>query len=53
MHMYCKNCNKHIGNTFSKQLVLISKNEIKGKLKCTICLIEATFIHEIEDKYDI
>ena len=51
MHMYFKNCKKHTGNIFSKKLVLISKNEIKGKSKCTICLIETTFIHEIEDKY--
>ena len=52
MHMYCKNCKKHTGNTFPKKLVLISKNKIKGKSKCAICLTERTFIHEIEDKYD-
>ena len=51
--MYCKNCKKHTGNTFSKKLVLISKNKIKGKSKCAICLTERTFIHEIEDKYDL
>ena len=50
MHMYCKNCKKHTGNTFPKKLVLISKNKIKGKSKCAICLTERTFIHEIEDK---
>ena len=48
MHMYCKNCKKHTGNTFPKKLILISKNEIKGKSKCAICLTERTFIHEIE-----
>ena len=51
MHTCCKNCIKHIGNTFPKKLVLISKNKIKRKSKCAICLTERTFIHEIEDKY--
>ena len=53
MHMYCKNCKKHTGNTFPKKLILISKNKIKGKSKCAICLTERTFIHEIEGKYDL
>ena len=56
MHIYCtncKNCKKHTGNTFTKKCILISKNEIKGKSKYTICLTEKTFIHEIEDKYDL
>ena len=52
MHMYCKNCKKHTGNKFPQKLVLISKNKIKGKPKCTICLTERNFIHKIEDKYD-
>ena len=51
MHMYCKNCKKHTGNTFPKKLILISKNKIKGKSRCAICLTESTFIHEIE--YDL
>ena len=51
MHIYCKKCKKHTSNTFPKKLVLISKNKIKGKSKCTICLNERTFIDEIEDKY--
>ena len=46
--MYCKKCKTHTGNTFPKKLVLISKNEIKGKSKCPICLTERSFIHEIE-----
>ena len=50
MLTYCKNCKKHTGNTFKKKIVLISKNKIKGKSKCAICLTERTFIHEIEDK---
>ena len=50
MHIYCKNCKKHTGNTFPKELILISKNKIKGKSKCAICLTERIFIHEI--KYD-
>ena len=51
--MYCKNCKKHTGNTFPKKLILISKNKIKGKSKCAICLTKMTFIHEIEGKYDL
>ena len=51
MHMYCENCKKDTGNTFPKKLVLISKNKIKGKSKCAICLAERAFIHEIKDKY--
>ena len=46
MHIYCKNCKKHTGNTFPK-------NQIKGKSKCPICLTERTVIHEIEDKYGL
>ena len=53
LHMYCKNCKKHTGNTFSKKIFLISKNKIKGKSKYPIYLTERTFIHEIEDKYDL
>ena len=53
MHIYCKKCKKHTRNTFPKKLILISKNEIKGKSKCVICLTERTFIDEIEGKYDL
>ena len=51
--MYCKNCKKHTGTTFPKKLVLISKNRIKGKSKCPICLTERTLIHQIKGKYDL
>ena len=34
-------------------LVLISKNKTKGKSKYAACLAKRTFIHEIEDKYDL
>ena len=51
MHIYCKKCKKHTGNTFPKKLVLISKNKIKGESKCNICLIKRFFIDEIE--YDL
>ena len=34
-------------------LVLISKNKTKGKSKYATCLAKRTFIHEIEDKYDL
>ena len=53
MHIYCKNCKKHTCKTLPKQLVPISKHKIKGKSKCAICFTERTFIHEIEDKYDL
>ena len=53
MHIYCKKCNKHTGNAFPKKLILISKNKIKGKSRCTICLTERTFIDEIEEEYDL
>ena len=53
MHIYCKNCKKDIGNIFPKKLVLISKNKIRRKSKCAICLTERTFIDETEDKYDL
>ena len=36
---------------FTKKLIFISKNKIKGKSKCTICLTERTFIDETE--YDL
>ena len=36
-----------------KKSVPISKNIIKEKSKCAICLSERTFIHEIEDKYGL
>ena len=48
MHIYCKKCKKHTSNTFPKKLNLISKNKIKGKSKCAICLTERTFIDKIE-----
>ena len=51
MHIYCKKCNKHTGNKFPKKLILISKNKVKGKSRCAICLNERTFIDEIQ--YDL
>ena len=48
MHIYCKKCNKHTSNTFPKKIILISKNKVKGKSKCTICLTERTFIDQIK-----
>ena len=48
MHIYCKKCRKHTSNTFPKKLILISKNKIKGKSRCVICLTERSFIDEIE-----
>ena len=48
-----KTVKKHTGNTFPKKLILISKNKIKEKSKCAICLTERTFINKIEDKYGL
>ena len=48
MHIYCKKCSKHTANTFPKKLVLISKNKIKGKSRCAICLTKKFFIDDIE-----
>ena len=53
MHIYYKKCNKHTANTFPKKIILISKNKIKGKSKCAICLTERTFIDEIEGDLEI
>ena len=53
MHIYCEKCNKHTGNIFPKKITLISKNKIKGKSRCAICLTERTFIDETEGKYDL
>ena len=53
MHIYCKKCNKHTGNTFPKKIILISENKIKGKSRYAICLTERTFIDEIEGNYDL
>ena len=51
MHICCKKCSKHTANTFPKKLVLISKNKIKGKSRCAVCLTEKFFIHEV--KYEL
>ena len=51
MHIYCKKCKKHTSNTFPKKIILILKNKIKGKSRCTICLTESSFIDEIQ--YDL
>ena len=53
MHIYCKKCNNHTANTFPKKIILISKNKIKGKSRCAICLTKKTFIDEIEGDLEI
>ena len=53
MYIYCEKCKKHTSNTFPKKLILISKNTIKGKSKCAICLTKRTFINEIEGDLEI
>ena len=51
MRIYCKKYKKHTASIFQKKLVLISKNKIKGKSWCAICLTERFFIDEIQ--YDL
>ena len=51
--MYSKKCNKDTGNTYPKKIVLISKNKIKGKSKCAICLTERVFIDETEGDLEL
>ena len=51
MHIYCKTYCKHTANTYSRKITLISKNKIRGKSRCAICLTERTFIDDIE--YDL
>ena len=46
MQIYCK---KHTSNRFPKKLVPISKKQSI----CAICLTERTFIHKIENNYDL
>ena len=53
MHIYWKNCKIHTGNIFPEKIILISKNKIKVKSKCAICLTERIFIDKIEDKYHL
>ena len=53
MHIYCKKCKKRTSNTFPKKLISISKNKIKGKSRCVICLTRRTFIDEIEAECDL
>ena len=53
MHIYCKKCKKYTSNTFPKKIILISKNKIKRKSRCAICLTERTFIDEIEGDLEI
>ena len=52
MHIYCKKCKKDTSNTFPEKLILISKNKIKGKSRCNICLTKRTFIDEIEGELE-
>ena len=47
MHIHCKKCSKQTVNAFPKKLVLISRNKVKGKSRCAICLTERNFIDEV------
>ena len=53
MHIYCKKCKKLTANTFPKKIILISKNKIKGKLRCAIFLTKRTVIDKIEGDLEI
>ena len=53
MHIYCKECKKRTSNTFPNKLVLISKNKIKRKSRCAICLAKRTFLDEIKGYLEI
>ena len=53
MHIYCKNCKKHIQCTHPKKLVLISDKKAKAKSKCAKCLTDRTFFDKINDEYDL
>ena len=48
MRIYCKKCNKQTSNTYSKKIIFISKDKIKGKSKCAICWTQKTFIDKTE-----
>ena len=50
---YKKNMKNMQVTRFQKKLILILKNKIKINSKFVIFLAKRTFIHEIEDKYDI
>ena len=51
MRLYCKKCKRHTSNAFPKKIVLVLNNKIKGKSRCFICLIERSFIDEVQ--YDL
>ena len=53
MHIYCKKCKKRTANTFPKEIILISKNKIKGKSRCATFLTKRIFINEIEVDLEI
>ena len=53
MHMYCKNCKKHTGNTFPKKISPHFKEQNQRKIKMCYFLTVRTFIYEIEDKYGL
>ena len=45
MHICCKTCKKHTGNTFSKKK---KSTDFKGKSKCTFCLTKKTFLMKLK-----
>ena len=53
MHIYCKKCCKYTANTYPKKITLISKNKIRGKSRCAICLTKRSFIDDIESALEV
>ena len=53
MHIYCKTYCKHTANTYSRKITLISKNKIRGKSRCAICLTKRSFIDDIESALEV
>ena len=51
MHIYCETCNNMQLIHFQKKQTLISRNKIKGELRCAICFTKRSFIDDI--KYDL
>ena len=53
MQICYKNRKKYTGNNFPKILILISKNKIKEKSKCAICLTDRTLFNKRNNEYDL
>ena len=52
MLTYCSGCKKHTNN-ISKELIMMTNKEIKGKSICAICMANISFSEEIKDKSEL